>query len=337
MAELWFGHFDSTPEDKRRLLAADWARFIASCVTNGIRNGGTNLQVSSEGTGMTVRVDEGSACILGYMVEIRSDHSGRWRTVDVPEAHPHLPRIDRLVLRLDRRIQSRNIRPVILMGTAAASPTPPNLTRTNDVWDLSLAQIRVNANTLFITDANITDERFDTELCGLMNSVLGLDPSAWQAQFDAFMAKVNISSEELKKQMRNEFDLFAQSLANEGEDLLEKISNDASTLHGRWQNWFDSIKVELHKYGSFNFDNQIIMPGTYKTFDDITSGQIREQIHFSHNDSLIADMLTKFISDGSIEQILTIYNSDGTVFSSVKQITTFPDGKPRVDVINYVG
>jgi hypothetical protein len=53
-----------------------------------------------------------------------------------------------------------------------------------------LARVRVNAGALTLEAGNITDERFETSLCGLMNSVLGLDPSVWQAQFDAFMAEL---------------------------------------------------------------------------------------------------------------------------------------------------
>jgi len=36
--------FDSTPDDPRQLMADDWANYIQTFITNGILNGGTNLQ-----------------------------------------------------------------------------------------------------------------------------------------------------------------------------------------------------------------------------------------------------------------------------------------------------
>jgi len=55
-----------------------------------------------------------------------------------------------------------------LVGVAAANPAPPALTRNMNVWEISLAQIRVNGGTLQIFNSNITDERHDEDVCGFM-------------------------------------------------------------------------------------------------------------------------------------------------------------------------
>jgi hypothetical protein len=86
MADLWYGHFDSTPEDPRMLRAHEWARYIMSFITNGIRNGGTCLQVTAD-TGMQVRVDTGVAHIQGYIMRIDENFEGRFHRVLVPDAH----------------------------------------------------------------------------------------------------------------------------------------------------------------------------------------------------------------------------------------------------------
>ncbi len=79
-----------------------------------------------------------------------------------------LPRIDRVVLRLDTSLQTRRIAIATLAGEPAAVPVAPELTRSGNIYELSLAQVRIGANVLSISAADITDERGDAELCGVV-------------------------------------------------------------------------------------------------------------------------------------------------------------------------
>ena len=97
MADIWYGHFDTEGEDVRELLAEDWARFIRSFLTDGIRNGGTALQIS-EDTGLSVKMDKGEANIQGYIFNCFEDINGRYYNIPIPAAHPQYARIDRIVL-----------------------------------------------------------------------------------------------------------------------------------------------------------------------------------------------------------------------------------------------
>jgi len=47
----------------------------------------------------------------------------------------------------------------VLTGTPAASPTPPNVTQSSTIWEISLAQVYVGAAVSTIAAGNITDER----------------------------------------------------------------------------------------------------------------------------------------------------------------------------------
>lgn len=80
------------------------------------------------------------------------------------------PRIDRVVVRWSA--VSREIRLAVLTGTAVASPTPPALTRNNDVYELGIADIAVAKGVVSITAGSITDIRLNTTLCGLVNSLV---------------------------------------------------------------------------------------------------------------------------------------------------------------------
>lgn len=308
MAEIWYGHFDSTPDDERLLLAADWARFIASFITSGIRNGGTCLQVT-EDSGMSVKVDNGMACILGYIVELKTDLDGRFYKVAIPPAHPQYPRIDRIILRLDRRIQSRKITPLVLMGVAAQNPVATALTRDNDIYDLSLAKIRVNSNVTSILSENITDERFITDLCGVMNSVLGLDPSVWQQQFDTFYRNMDAYLSAKKTEwdgifntQKNDwvirFDDFLQTQINRGYVAQEEFNKYIYTSFNNW-----GYSKECKKRTEFNTDG----------FD------IYEKIIKVSNSSLIAEKKTKFNPNGSIAETITVFPAAGV--SSIYSFT----------------
>lgn len=319
MAQLFYGHFDSTEDDPRELLAADWARFIAGFVTNGLRNGGTCLQVT-ENAGMTVKVDNGVANINGYLFEITTDLNGRYHEVVVPPAHPQHPRIDRIVLRLDRRIQARHIRPAVLMGVAAASPVPPALTRSADIWEMSLAQIRVNANALSITQANVTDERFQTHLCGLMNSVLGLDPSAWQGQFDAFMAATAAEKAALLSSFRHEHDQ-AQAARQAAFDQT------LSANRGTWDAFLAALHLDLRTMAMFDFDNAAALPFVTRTAN-FAGALVDERIAVTASGATVATRTASFLGDGTIVETTSVYDSTGKelLHRAVATTTFHPDG-----------
>ena len=78
------------------------------------------------------------------------------------------PRIDRVVVKLN--IIDREIVLAVLTGTPSASPTAPLLTRTSDVYELCLAEIEIPQGA--VTVGEITDTRLDTELCGLVGSLV---------------------------------------------------------------------------------------------------------------------------------------------------------------------
>lgn len=74
-------------------------------------------------------------------------------------------RIDRVVLQLD--MMRGHVWPVLKKGTAGSTPAAPSLQRDENIYELSLARIRVLPETLagVIT---VTDERTDPSLCGII-------------------------------------------------------------------------------------------------------------------------------------------------------------------------
>lgn len=154
--------FDSTENDERIYQAADFARFHAQIIGNGVSNTANlpDLEVS-ERTNMDVALGAGYMFANGYMYELTETMT---LTHDV--ADPDNDRIDRVVIRFDNNPENRTIKAVIKKGTPARNPVAPSLTRDEYIYEMSVAQVRVIAGKSFVEQYQITDERANDEVCG---------------------------------------------------------------------------------------------------------------------------------------------------------------------------
>lgn len=158
------GFFNSSDGD-RVYDATDFAAYFGNLVSNGVfYMVATNLQVS-QASGLAVNVAAGSAWINGYRYENTDDLN-----MPLTTANGSNPRIDRIVIRLNQI--SRSIQLAAVAGTPAATPVAPALTRTSDVYELGIADVLVSAAATSIVANNITDTRLNTDLCGLINSLV---------------------------------------------------------------------------------------------------------------------------------------------------------------------
>jgi len=177
------GFFDTTADDPREYPSREFAEYFARFIGNGVYSGGTKLKVSASGTDAKVSIAAGYAWINGYL----------YCVFDTPltlqiSAATNMDRIDRVVLRLNTSTPVRSIKAVVLQGAPASNPTPPALTRAGDIYDLSLAQVRVVANTSTVQPANITDERLDNTVCGLVTGLIQqVDTTNLYNDFQAWM------------------------------------------------------------------------------------------------------------------------------------------------------
>lgn len=136
--------------------------FMREFVSDGVWENGSNpLQVTEANPpAMAVRVNNGLAFIQGRFVRVY----GGPIQLTLAASDPSNPRIDRIVARVNLSTNASEV--VVKTGTPAASPTPPSLQRDGTIWELSLAQVRVNAGVTSVSNANITDERGDASVCG---------------------------------------------------------------------------------------------------------------------------------------------------------------------------
>jgi hypothetical protein len=136
---------------------------MAKQIRDGIvHEDGSEMAVTvTDPPAMTVLVGTGTAMIRGRFCE-----NDAALTLPVPAAHATYPRIDRVVVRLNAS-PGRAIDIVVKPGTPAPTPAAPALIRTAETWELSLAQVRVEAGATSILSAKITDERGSASLCGV--------------------------------------------------------------------------------------------------------------------------------------------------------------------------
>lgn len=153
-----YGFFDSVNGD-RVYNSAHFNRCFDAIASDGVfkRFGGA-LQVVLN-TGMSVQVLDGFARFAGYWID-----NDAFINLDIAAASTQYARIDAVVVRVN--ISARTIEIVVKQGTAAATPTAPEMTRTETVKEYCLATVAVAANTTQIQQANITDTRGDADVCG---------------------------------------------------------------------------------------------------------------------------------------------------------------------------
>lgn len=212
------GFFDTTADDPRDYPAREFAEYFARFVGNGIFSGGTKLKVSATGTNANVKIETGFGWINGYLYSVYDEAL----TLTVQPA-TNADRIDRVILRLDTSTPVRAIRALILQGNPAASPTVPAITRSGDIYDLSLAQILVKANTSVVLPENITDERLNSAVCGVVTGLI--QQADTTAIFNQFQAWLNTKTVEYAAEWR----AFLESVQDEGFATTQYVDNRVLT------------------------------------------------------------------------------------------------------------
>lgn len=133
----------------------DFSEVLKRLLDNGVLEEVADELVVTETdpVSLAVQVAAGEAWINGFWYQ---NTAALTKSLDA--ADPSNPRIDRIVLRLDT-VTNFQITVEALTGTPAASPSPPALTQNSSTWEISLAQVYVDAGATYVEDSDITDER----------------------------------------------------------------------------------------------------------------------------------------------------------------------------------
>lgn len=246
-----------------RYDAAQFARKFSLYFTNGIfYNNGNALQVSAAG-GLKLQVAAGAVNINGY-----EGINDALTEIQLEAADSIYPRYDGVVVRLD--LQNKKIDLHIIKGVASTTPTAPtidNLSRNSNIYDLLLAYVYINAGATSITNANITDTRGNSNVCGFVTGTVNqLSTSAfwqqWQAAFNEYAEQqesaFNIWWDSIKSTLAT---IDASALIvrqDELENKFEKITKYQYVCNGKNDNVLLSNLVQgllaADKYQSINIE-----------------------------------------------------------------------------------
>ena len=149
------GHYD------REYNAQQFTDYFKSLVTTGIMKGAYNqLEVTANGSNMTSSVKSGIAFVEG-----RYYYNDALLQLTHDTEVVGLSRIDRIVVRMDLSTEARHVKTFIKKGVPAASPVPPVLTQTQQLYEISLAQVRVVGGQTYIAANAVIDERGKDVIC----------------------------------------------------------------------------------------------------------------------------------------------------------------------------
>ncbi len=159
-------YVDASGNYDRHYKAEDYCDNLAIVLSDGVKRGADDdLKISANGLNLTMAA--GRAFIKGHYY-----YNSTPLEFDPLTAPTGGARYDRVILRLDNTVEVRNVSAMILTGTAAAVPTKPPITRNDDIYDIVLADVFIEANAGSVT---LIDQRGNNEVCGWLYSTSGDD------------------------------------------------------------------------------------------------------------------------------------------------------------------
>ncbi|MCL2853422.1 MAG: hypothetical protein FWE20_10405 [Defluviitaleaceae bacterium] len=295
-------HEDGSPRFDREYTAAEFAEMFSLYLTNGIRNGGNSLRVVAD-NGLVVRVLPGDAMINGYFYKLLDDG----RIFQIERNLGGSARTDRIVLRLDlRQDEGRRISLELKRGDTS-------LTRSNEFWELAIADISVPLNFTNLTQAQITDRRLDPNLCGLIHSLVAIDTTGLLAQLDSFFSQ----QRQIWTAQTNEYGTWFQGTSDQ------------------WNGWFNQIKAELFAQTNTIFEDWSRRAG-YTIETDFFPGhpggfRVVETLLNTINRSVLATKTTQFNAEGTEINEALVWSEPPL---SVNKRTTFGENRVIETITN---
>lgn len=172
--------------------------------TSGVYSTGNNLAVTAVSGQMAVNVSDGN----GWLTDSKGNGISFWNdteastsspvqlTIDPAENTGTLSRIDRIIVewQIGQYDQKPEIK--VLKGTDSSNPVAPALTNNLTVRQISLAKVLIPAASTEVTNVNITDERTDSTVCGLVTETVTADTSVIHAQYESALSELRSAIEE---------------------------------------------------------------------------------------------------------------------------------------------
>lgn len=229
---LTYGFFNSLNGD--RVYNADqMSAMFEGLISDGVfESVGDKFQVT-ESFGMNINIGTGRA-----FLEDRWCKNDAIASVTINDANVANPRWTAVVLR--KNIANRNIVIDTVDGEPGETPVKPSITRSGGVYELCLAYVYVAANATTITQADITDTRSDTSICGWVTGLITqVDTSTLFAQWEAAYQNAVSSMENYEESLEGEMEAWQEGYQSDMEDW-------EASMKTAFDAWLDTLTDELN-------------------------------------------------------------------------------------------
>lgn len=259
--------------------SAFFAKYFASFLSNGVfMNTPDALQVITS-SGMDIIIRPGRCLINGYF---------GWQEDDMRitiEKEIGASRIDLVVARLD--LMDLNVNLHVVKGLPSPNPISPTLTRPTqgeggDIYEICLAQIRVNSNASQITQANITDTRLNKSLCGIVTGVITqVDTTTLynqiQGDFNDFRNNTQSDYNSWTTEKKAAFEAYMALRISQMEQFDESFKN---SYIGDFEKWYKPFKQNTET------DVRVWFANLKNTLDDNQAANLYNKIDSHENNTL---------------------------------------------------
>lgn len=280
--------FDSEEIDgeyDRAYLADDFARYFREFITSGVfMKESTNLQIFENGD-MTVTLKPGKMIIDGYRYDNTDDI-----IIQIEPADGVLNRIDRISVTWSK--EDRDIHYTLQKGKPAYEPGPPECRRNADTKDYVLADVYISAGAIYITQADITDQRLNSAVCGIANPFNEVDPTSIFIQFTSWLKITKEKGEADVAELVAKMEAYLELLEISGNNQLEEILNDLRA-------WLDRMKGQLSEDAAGHL--QVEIDELQEKLDEIETPDFDDSGEVEGINSF-TDFMASFITGTSIYQ-----------------------------------
>lgn len=219
----------------RKYNAAHWANYFKPLFKSGVFNG--DLQVVENG-GMSVTVNSGYAWMIGYGYQNTEP-----LVIDLEVASGNLNRYDAIKIKLD--LSARTITAYADKGGNAASPAKPANTRSDTVFEITLAEVYIAAGTTVITQSMITDTRMDNSKCGWVAGAVD------QIDFSQIYAQFNKYFDEQRFRIVNDVETFEEGIDQKqqaADEYLQQYKGEVDNDKTAADEFLENFKQYLQNY-----------------------------------------------------------------------------------------